>query len=286
MRSIAPVLLQRQNILTSYPQYTAYSKQVKKLRGELAGQPLVADSPKATRVQADKLAEIARISGLQETLLREIALRREAAELVFPPLRHTRDVQAAMPPRSALLVFFKTSSNTYAFLMSKRQYMHWKLESPPLLEKDLSALLKKIGNFDANHEILESQLSDDGWRQAARDLTDALMAGSNSKVNLGDGIDELVVVPDGAALVSAVRGAAGSRESEEQQGPQGHGVADQPDSRSLSADDGPGDSRFARSAGGGRDRRRAGQNVSARRTADGPSRVRSIEEDRAARRGD
>ncbi len=191
------VLLERQNILTSYPQYTAYSKQVKKLRGDLAGQPLVADSPKATRAQADKLAEIARISGLQETLLREIALRREAAELVFPPLRHTRDVQAAMPPRSALLVFFKTNSNMYAFLMSKQRYMSWKLESPPVLEKDLSALLKKIGNFDANHEILEGQLTDDGWRQAARDLTDALMAGSNSKVNLGSGIDELVVVPDG-----------------------------------------------------------------------------------------
>ena len=191
------VLLQRQNILTHYAQYTAYSKQVKKLRGELTGQPLVADSLKATRAQADKLAEIARISGLQETLLREIALRREAAELVFPPLRHTRDVQAAMPPRSALLVFFKTSLNTYAFLMSKQQYMTWKLESPPVLEKNLSALLKKIGNFDANHEILESQLTDEGWRQAARDLTDALMAGSNSKVNLGEGIDELVVVPDG-----------------------------------------------------------------------------------------
>ena len=95
------VLLQRQNILTHYAQYSDYSKQVKKLRGELSNQPLVTDSPKAARVQADKLAEISRISQLQETLLREIALHREAAELVFPPLRKTRDVQAAMPPRSA-----------------------------------------------------------------------------------------------------------------------------------------------------------------------------------------
>ena len=63
-----------------------------------------------------------------------------------------RHVQAAMPPHSALLVFFKTNSNMYAFLMSKRRYMSWKLESPPVLEKDLSALLKKIGNFDADRD--------------------------------------------------------------------------------------------------------------------------------------
>jgi tetratricopeptide (TPR) repeat protein len=191
------VLLQRQNILTHYAQYTLYSKQVKKLRGELSGEPLVADSPKAARIQADKLAEIARISQLQETLLREIALRREAAELVFPPLRKTHDVQAALPPRSALLIFFTTSRSTYAFLMSKGHYMKWTLESPPALEKKLSALLRTIGNFDANHEIAESQLADDTWRQAARDLTDALLAGSNSNGNFLDGIDELVVVPDG-----------------------------------------------------------------------------------------
>ena len=198
------VMLERQNILTHYAPYADYSKQVKKLRAELTGQPLVADSPKAARVQADKLAEISRISQLQETLLREIALRHEAAELVFPPMRTTRDVQAAMPPRSALLVFFTTSHSTYAFLMSKQSYMKWTLEAPPALEKKLSTLLKTIGNFDANHEMLESQLTDGSWRQAAQDLTDALMAGSTSKIKVGNGIeellsgiDELVVVPDG-----------------------------------------------------------------------------------------
>ncbi|HEX3998901.1 MAG TPA: hypothetical protein VHX65_10150 [Pirellulales bacterium] len=191
------VLLQRQNILTQFPQYADDAKQVKKLRANLARQPLVADSPKATRTQSDELAEIARISQLQETLLREIALRREAAELVFPPLRDTRDVRAALPPRSALLIFFTTSHDTYVFLMSKQRYTTWKLESPVVLEKKLSTLLKAIGNYDANHEILESQLADENWTQAARDLTDALMAGSNSKENFAAGIDELIVVPDG-----------------------------------------------------------------------------------------
>lgn len=191
------MLLERQNMLTHYPEYADYAKQVRTLRAALSREPLVADSPKAAKTQAERLAEIARISQAQETLLRQIALRRDAAELVFPPMRQTRDVQAALPARSALLVFFTTSHDTYAFLMSKQRYATWKLESPPTLERKLSSMLKAIGNYDANHELLESQLSDENWRQAARELTDALMAGSNSKVSLADGLDELIVVPDG-----------------------------------------------------------------------------------------
>jgi CHAT domain-containing protein len=192
----AQVLLQRQNILTRYPQFADYAKQVRRLRAELTKDLLVADSPKAAHEQADKLAQIAHLSQLQETVMRQIAVQRDAADMVFPPLRSTHEVQAALPPRTALLVFYNTSHETYAFLMAKARYSTWKLESVPVLDKKLSAMLKTIGNYDANHEILESQLNSDNWRRAARDLTDALMAG-NSKLNLGENIDELVIVPDG-----------------------------------------------------------------------------------------
>ena len=252
------VLLERQNILTQFPQYADYSKQVKKLRAELARQPLVADSPKEARAESDKLAEIGRISQLQETLLREIALRRQAAELVFPPLRETRDVQAALPPRSALLVFYATGHDTYAFLMSKQKYTAWKLESPPVLEKKLSALLKAIGNFDGSHEIPESQLADPNWRQAARDLTDALMAGSNSKVSLATGIDELVVVPDGPLWYLPFEALQVPAQAKNKN-PERHRVADHAHPRALSSDDGPGDSRRARAIGKRRSRHRAGR---------------------------
>lgn len=191
------VMLERQNILARFPEYADLSKKVRELRAELTRQPLVPDSPKAARMQADGLAEIGRLSQSQENLLRVIALERDPAEMAFPPLRTTREVQAALPPRSALLVFFTTYHDTYGFLMAKQQYSTWKIESAPAIEKRLSTLLKSLGNFDGNHEILESQLTGDNWRAAARELTDALLAGSNLKSSLGDGIDELVVVPDG-----------------------------------------------------------------------------------------
>ncbi len=103
--------------------------------------------------------------------MRQIALERDAAEMVFPPLRSTRDVQAALPQRTALLVFFTTYHDTYGFLMAKQQYSTWKVESGPAIEKRLSALLKTLGNFDGNHEILESQLNDNNWRCVASELT-------------------------------------------------------------------------------------------------------------------
>jgi tetratricopeptide (TPR) repeat protein len=188
-------LLQRQDLLARYPKYGDYAKQVRQLRDDLAAAPLVADGKDALRKQSDMLAEIGRISGLQEQILREMAVRREASDLAFPPLRKTKDVQATLPNRSLMLIFFSTSHNTYACLMSKERYKLWKIDSPPTLEKRVVAMLRGLGNFDANREVAQSQLMDEAWRHSARDATESLLAGSG--VNLYQNIDELIIVPDG-----------------------------------------------------------------------------------------
>ena len=120
----------------------------------------MADGKDAQRKQADKLAEIARMSGLQEQILREMAVRREASDLIFPPMRKTKDVQATLPRRSLMLIFFSTQINTYACLMSKERYELWKIDSPPTLEKRVVAMLRGMGNFDANREV--AQIAIDG----------------------------------------------------------------------------------------------------------------------------
>ena len=192
--------LERQSLLTKFPKYDELAKQVRKLRDELAAAPLVADAPAAQKKQAEALAEIGKLSGQQEALLREIALRREAADMVFPPMHATKDVQASLPPRQLMLIFFSTSNSTHAWLISKERYASWKVEAPSVLEKRIGVLLKAMGNFDGTREVQQTQLVEESWRQAARDLTDALISNSKSggtKVNLSDNIDELIVVPDG-----------------------------------------------------------------------------------------
>ena len=189
--------LQRQNLLAvSIRNTSRYAKQVTKLRDDLKAVPLVSEAADAQRKQAEKLAELARVSQQQEVLLRQIALRREASELMFPPYRSTKDVQNSLQPRTLMLIFYTTSHNTtFACLLSKEQYAQWKIEGMPQIERKTATLLRALGNYDANREIPEKQLTDDSWRNAARDLTESLLAGS--KVNLSENIDELIIVPDG-----------------------------------------------------------------------------------------
>ncbi|HKD35327.1 MAG TPA: hypothetical protein VKB78_00960, partial [Pirellulales bacterium] len=192
--------LQRQNLLAKYPKYEDLAKQVRKLRGELTSSPLVADDVAATRKQAELLAEIAKLSGAQEVLLREMALRREASDLLFPPMYSTKDVQASLAPKQDMLIFFATHNNLYAWLMSKERYVGWKIEAPQGIEKRISTLLRAMGNYDGTRELQQNQL-DESWRVAARDLTEMLTANakaSSTKINLSTNIDELIVVPDGA----------------------------------------------------------------------------------------
>ena len=159
-------------MLARYPKYADYAKQAHDLEEQLKSAPLAPDALDAQRKQADLLAELARVSQLQETLLREMAVRREATDLLFPPLRHTKDIQAALPPRHLLLVFFSTAHNTYAFLLSKERYAQWRIDSPQQLERHVVALLRGLGNFDANRELPQSQVMDEAWRLAARDTTE------------------------------------------------------------------------------------------------------------------
>jgi CHAT domain-containing protein len=188
--------MQRQELFLRYPRYAEFAKQAHQVRDGLAAKPLAAVGAEAQRVQADKLAELGRLSAEQEALLHEMALRRESASIDFPPIRKTKEAQAALTPRQLLFVFFATHDNTYAWLLSKNRLAAWKIEAPPaLLEKTVSNLLRAIGNIDANHELTRTELADDAWRGSSRDAFEALVAGS--KVNLAANIDEIAIVPDG-----------------------------------------------------------------------------------------
>ncbi len=187
--------LERQELLTRYPQYDDLAKQVRKLRADLAAAPLAADGFAAQKKQADALTEIGKLSAEQEVLLRTMALSREASNFVFPPFRMTKEVQANLPPRHLMLMFFSTANNLYACLISKDRYASWKIESPQMLERRIAGLLRAMGNFDSLREVPQSVLSEETWRQAAWDVNETLLAGS--KVNLSENIDELIIVPDG-----------------------------------------------------------------------------------------
>jgi hypothetical protein len=188
-------LLERQELLARYPAYQQLAEQAAKIRAAVAGKPLVADKADARDRQAAQLEELAAIGQKQEVLLRQMAVRREAADLVFPPLVKTADVQKALPDGQVLLAFFATDRNLYAFLYSNQQYAAWRVESPAQLQKQVSNLLREMGNYDNNHELAHGELTKDAWRATAAKVLESLLLRSN--VDLAANFDEIAIVPDG-----------------------------------------------------------------------------------------
>ena len=124
-------VLQRQDLLVRYPAYKDLHDEAIALRRELAALPLASDDAEKAKKQSRVVEELARVGQKQEAVLREIALRREPALLAFPPLRTTDEIKKSLPPGHALLVFFATSENLYAFLLNREKYANWQVAATP-----------------------------------------------------------------------------------------------------------------------------------------------------------
>jgi len=187
--------LQRQDLLARYPVYAQLSQQARALRARLAEMPLVAPDQESMRAQSKNLDELASIGMHQEAILREMSVRREAAELVFPPLRPTADIRKSLPAGHAVLAFVATRRRLYAFLMNNKQYTHWAVSSPTALKTRMTAMLREMGHFQANHELSLDDLADSGWKQLAHQVLKEIEKGS--RADFSQPLEELAIVPDG-----------------------------------------------------------------------------------------
>lgn len=188
--------LARRDILLEYPGYEKLNEQARQLRTALRAAPLVLTEEQAARQQQEQLERLGQVSLLQEALLRQIAIRREFAPLIFPVQRTAKEIQKAMPPSQSLLVFYQSSRHLYAFLLGndRAKYATWTIASPALVTKHLKDLLRDMGNFDANRTVPVAEFAKQDWEATSAKLYDLLIP---SKVQLPEAMEELVVVPDG-----------------------------------------------------------------------------------------
>ncbi len=189
-----PALLERQGLLTRFPAYDRLSQEARKVRATLARLPLAA-AGQAGKEQLRAWNELATLSRQQEAMLREIALRREPASAMFPPLRSIAEVQKALPEKHAVLAFFATSRRLYGFLLNNERFTSWPIGSPSALVRQMQTMLREMGQFQANHELSVKDVTDTNWKQAAKTMLELLLKGSPA--DFTQPFDELVVVPDG-----------------------------------------------------------------------------------------
>jgi CHAT domain-containing protein len=208
-------VIQRNELLGRFPSYAKLAEQARKLRHDVKQQPLFPDENKAARQQAERMQTLAKMALQQENVLKQIAISRTPAKMVFPPRRPAASVQQKLRKGEAVLCFHVTPEKQHAFLLTYNRAGHWPIASPGGVREQLSKLLRAMGHYDQRRSLSADQLTDASWRAAASELLAEITRGS--KVDLGSGIDELVIVPDGlywyVPFEALQVGAAGDRQS-------------------------------------------------------------------------
>ncbi len=187
--------LQRQSLLVKFPAYAELSRQARKILDELSKISLRPDDKDLVTEQARLLDELGRITTLQEVMLTDMALRRVPSEFMFPPLRKTKEIQAAMPEGQLTIAYLNTSTAVLRFVVSKKEINIERIPDAAQVERLTAALLRDMGHFDKNMAIGEAQLYSSDWKTSAKSIF-ALVT-DKIKPNTWQEYDELVVVPDG-----------------------------------------------------------------------------------------
>lgn len=188
-------LLHRQDLLAQNPAYAKLSQQAGELRAALEKVPLVPKDNDAFQQLQGQLEQLGALSMYQEAVLREMAVRRNPAALVFPPLRSTKEIQKSLPEGQVLLAFFAAGSDLYAFLINRDQYGYWQVPGTPTLSRQLVELFRAMGHFEQNRQLSLKELEDPKWKEAARGVLDRILEGSRADFTAD--FPELVIVPDG-----------------------------------------------------------------------------------------
>lgn len=187
--------LQRQDLLARYPKYAALARQASALRTQLHDMPLVPAEESDRQTQNKLTNELAQISAAQEVILREVALRRVPADFVFPPPLDFKSFQKDLPPGTMVMSYLATSRAIHLFAFGKDNYKLGTIEGGAKLQKRIQDCLRSMGHYDRNQPVDLEVLAKDEWKKPARELFAALT--NNAKASDFDGIDELVLVPDG-----------------------------------------------------------------------------------------
>lgn len=187
--------LQRQDLMAKYPRYADLARQSTELSAEIGKHPLTPDNADQNKPFAERYESLLRISQLQEIALHEMALRRDPAELVFPPPLRFKEFRKNIDKSQIVLSFFATSNGLYAFQVGADRFEHWMIERPAKIRADIAELLKKWGLTERNKQVDLKELQSDDWQTIAARIPQQLV--KTSRPEDWDEIRELVIVPDG-----------------------------------------------------------------------------------------
>lgn len=185
----APVAAARAALLGERPDLADTLERMMRIRGEIAAAIVAADPPPVA------VADYPALAAQRGLAVAEIAAGRAAVPMAFPPLATAAEVRARLEPRQLLLSFRWTDAGLVGMLESRERFATWQVRQAAGLPAEIASLAKGLCLFDAAAPVVAARLAEGDWRGAAERIERMLF--ENSKVTLAEGIDELVIVPDG-----------------------------------------------------------------------------------------
>jgi hypothetical protein len=160
-----------------------------------AGRP--AAGAEADALPGDRAAwqEYRQLAGRYGQFVAALAAGRDAPPVDLPPLTRATEIRRRLAPRQLVLSFRWTAAGISGALESRDRVATWQVRQPAAVAKEIAALARGMCLFDPLAPVPTDRLAAGDWRGSAERLERLLL--ENSRVSLGEGIDELVIVPDG-----------------------------------------------------------------------------------------
>lgn len=128
-------------------------------------------------------------------LVAALAAGREGLPIDFPPLTPAAEIRGRLAPRQLMLSFHWTKSGLFGLLESRERFAVWQVRQAGELPAEITTLAKSLCLFDPVSAVPSGRLAEGDWRGSVERIERMLF--ENSKITLAEGIDELVIVPDG-----------------------------------------------------------------------------------------
>ena len=192
----------RAAVLGRHPDLAAILNNMARVRAPLTAALLAAAGPlekgaAAGVVPGDPQAwrEYQQLAGRSGQYTCLIAAGRDAPPIDMPPLTPAPEIRRRLSDKQLILSFRWTASGLFGALESHDRAATWSVRQPAAVAKEIVALAKAMCLFDPIAPVSTERLLASDWQGPAERIERLLF--EDSKVVLAEGIQELVIVPDG-----------------------------------------------------------------------------------------
>ncbi|MEZ6095350.1 MAG: hypothetical protein R3C03_14160 [Pirellulaceae bacterium] len=189
---------QRTDFLTRKPDYKTLSDEAERVRQTLFQEPLKYEAGSDEQKEGwRKFGAYKEINDRLESALTDVALRREAADMVFPPPWDASGMQQILEPNQTVL--YVVATPTHHLLLECTAQLGVRLLNAVPNQKMFQYVKKiyKETELDSR-QIAAGSLKEDKWQETLDEISGELISDLTLKP-YGETPSELIIIPDGLA---------------------------------------------------------------------------------------